>query len=334
MEHEIHNIFQELKKEGLTPVEKARLHNNLRLYMSEHPAHVPFSIRMYDVAQSLLRVIDSATLHRPLATAFALVLVVGVGTSYAAESAIPGDVLYLVKIRINEPVKGSLVVSQAARANWHTELVTRRLEEAEVLAAEDRLTPLARTQIQTEINRSSERFDETVAMLARSGEGEALVAEAQSNLEASLEGHEKVLTALAEDLPVAQGALVSLMANVRDRADVAQSARASAEENVIRKNDDTTRSAALHKKSDARDALRKVRAVAARKELRSASSTAASINTFVAEQALSDGEDKFQKGAYGEAFTTFQASLRATQSAQVDMEAERRLKIELRGSDD
>lgn len=69
----------------------------------------------------------------------AVVLLVGSGTAYAAEGALPGEVLYPVKIYVNESVKVSLATTPAKEAEVHATLAERRVVEAQELAAEGRL---------------------------------------------------------------------------------------------------------------------------------------------------------------------------------------------------
>ncbi len=64
-----------------------------------------------------------------------LFVVFGAGISYAAESALPGDVLYPIKVNVTETLLLRLNNSLEAKARVRARLATRRLEEAERLAA-------------------------------------------------------------------------------------------------------------------------------------------------------------------------------------------------------
>lgn len=55
------------------------------------------------------------------------------GITYAAESAVPGDLLYPIKTQLNEPVQGFFHFSPEAKMEWQMEQMERRLEEAKVL---------------------------------------------------------------------------------------------------------------------------------------------------------------------------------------------------------
>ena len=64
----------------------------------------------------------------------------GASVAYAAESALPGDALYTVKVNFTESILLHLNNSVEAKARVQARLVSRRLEEAEKLAEKSRLT--------------------------------------------------------------------------------------------------------------------------------------------------------------------------------------------------
>ena len=68
-----------------------------------------------------------------------LFVLAGTGTVSAAQGALPGDLLYPVKININETVKVALAPTPAAKAQLHAELADARVEEAQTLAVQGRL---------------------------------------------------------------------------------------------------------------------------------------------------------------------------------------------------
>src|SRR3990167_7091842 len=62
-----------------------------------------------------------------------IIVVGGGGISYAAEGTLPGDLLYPVKITVNESVRGALAFSAASKAEWHATAAERRMVEVETL---------------------------------------------------------------------------------------------------------------------------------------------------------------------------------------------------------
>lgn len=67
--------------------------------------------------------------------ALLLLLLVGGGTGVVAEKALPGDVLYPVKIHVNENIQSALAVTAQGNAEVALKQATRRLEEVEKLKA-------------------------------------------------------------------------------------------------------------------------------------------------------------------------------------------------------
>ncbi|MDD5041091.1 MAG: hypothetical protein PHX87_00205 [Candidatus Peribacteraceae bacterium] len=67
-----------------------------------------------------------------IASAITIALAGG-GIVFAAESSLPGDVLYAVKVNITEPIRSGLSGTPVARAQWNVRQIERRLEEAAAL---------------------------------------------------------------------------------------------------------------------------------------------------------------------------------------------------------
>ena len=68
-----------------------------------------------------------------------LAVMVGGGTSYAAQGAVPGDFLYAVKTEVNEPVRSAFAVGANAEADLQANIVAERIEEAQELKADGKL---------------------------------------------------------------------------------------------------------------------------------------------------------------------------------------------------
>ncbi len=67
--------------------------------------------------------------------ALLLLLIVGGGTGVIAENALPGDVLYPVKIHVNENIESTLAFTPKSNAEVAIKQATKRLEEVEKLKA-------------------------------------------------------------------------------------------------------------------------------------------------------------------------------------------------------
>ncbi len=122
----MNNFFEQLKTKGqnirLTTNEKDQMRSRIFAVSEIGPTVSPYAFF------SLLFV------QRALVPVLAvLVVFVGAGTAYAAESALPGSPLYAVKININEKLQTTLAMNAQQKAQTHAALAHRRVEEAEAL---------------------------------------------------------------------------------------------------------------------------------------------------------------------------------------------------------
>jgi hypothetical protein len=70
----------------------------------------------------------------PMLAGIAALVLIGGGTSFAAQGTLPGDLLYPVKVSVTEKVLGAVQLTPDAQAEYAAELATRRLDEAAKLA--------------------------------------------------------------------------------------------------------------------------------------------------------------------------------------------------------
>lgn len=100
-------------------------------------------------------------------------VVLGAGTSFAAQSAVPGDFLYPIKTEINETVRGAFAFGTQAKVAFETALLEERVEEAETLQTRGALTQENTTHVAETVEVHADR----VAVLMNSDTDAALDAE-------------------------------------------------------------------------------------------------------------------------------------------------------------
>lgn len=130
----MNNFFEQFKNEAhkvhLTHAEKSAMKARI-LGMPAHPAGAPSPYFFFDFQ----------FMQRAFVPLLAVLVVLGGGgTAYASEGALPGDPLYSIKVGVVEPLRTTLAIGAEARAEAHLALAERRLEEAEALAAQGKLT--------------------------------------------------------------------------------------------------------------------------------------------------------------------------------------------------
>ncbi|MDO8518409.1 MAG: DUF5667 domain-containing protein [bacterium] len=118
------HIEKETKHIRLSDAEKgvmrARLHEAMGVSVQPRATRSPYTHWFF--------------MSRSFAFALVLAVLVGGGTTFAAEGSLPGDLLYPVKIHVSEQVETALALSPKAKVAVNTKLAQRRITEVEVLA--------------------------------------------------------------------------------------------------------------------------------------------------------------------------------------------------------
>jgi hypothetical protein len=320
---------------------------NMRRVLTEYARFKPLTAPTHSIT---IQYSWFSFVHRPLTMALVLVLIFGSGMSYAAETALPGDVLYTIKTMINEPVRVALATNPEAHAEIQIELAERRIEEAVALAAEGRLE--AGTE-QTLTAAFEEHASYAAAEVeAIDSEDAPAATELSSRFETRLAAHAEVLAELtnADDTPTreisnaiqAQGiAIASIRTRGENKAAVsatesvsakiapaasmmmfsatASDASATVEDSVEIVPDERT----AHRMEAAAERQLKT----AQKKLKSAklqgeAQTQAEANLELASNLISDGRTYLEDGSVALAFHAFQESLVISEKLQVKVKAE------------
>ena len=130
------------------------------------------------------------------ASVLLLAMTVGGTVSYAAESALPGEFLYGIKVHINEPLAGSFKFTSESRARYETRRTIRRLEEAEHLAVRSNLSRVAAATISDKVRWHSAKVRKNIESLRSGGFADA-AASLDAELMASIQAHENILVRVA-----------------------------------------------------------------------------------------------------------------------------------------
>lgn len=291
----------------------------------------------------------------PIALAIILFVTVGGGVSVAAENALPGDVLYPVKVSVNEEARARLAASAESRTEWEIKRLERRLTEAAKVEARGEVREEVRAQIEENFERQADKVEARIAELEAKGN---LVAAAQlsSNSEAVLNVHERILAKLSGDtlaLGAATGAesstslmfsapredssnasrtretdekpkakMKELLAKVRESRDATHSLRAKTEEKI------TLESAAEGRLKAAESKLVEVKKYLGNKEaeLDLEAKAEAEAKLEASAKLIADGKEKMAAKAYKEAFSLFLMAHRRAQEAKLMITSENSIK--------
>ncbi|MEK7180347.1 MAG: DUF5667 domain-containing protein [Patescibacteria group bacterium] len=178
-EKQLHTISRLI---SLTSAEKGEMRATLKRYMNMRP------INQKHVYNTRLVMI---LFRNPISAFLVFTLFLGSGISFAAEGALPGSLLYPIKVSVNEEVRGALTISPEAKAQWETERIERRLAEAITLSVSGKLDVKNQTEIKTQFEKQVEKVTEHVGEFE--SQNPELAREINSRFEATLDVHEEVL---------------------------------------------------------------------------------------------------------------------------------------------
>lgn len=255
--------------------------------------------------------------------AIIVVIVAALSGGVAAESALPGDALYSVKVGVNENIRSAFTPTVHGKATWNVHRAERRLEEVETLVDIDSLS-------QDEAEESTANFRAHIATVKRdieslraSGDIEASV-ELSTELEAMLQAHASVLSRIAILNAGTHDALKSLLSSVESEsrasgqlADTAaqMTVAGSASGSGIRIAAAASMKSAEHKIAEVRSFIDAKASVAT-----PASLTDANARLQVAQSSLDAAKAQWDGGAYADAFASVRSSLHIAQEAKLLLE--------------
>ena len=315
--------------------DKARAYELLSRYMRMNPARFRED-GLHQLQRSPFQefIKNYKFLYKPMMALAVLVVTVmaGGGVSLAAENALPGDVLYPVKVEVNEEFRSMLAFSQEAKAEWKVQQTGRRLQEAEKLAVKGEFGSETAAKVDAKFEQHTQKLSEIASKLEAKGNVEAAAA-IHSSLEAILEAHERILAALSGET---DGEVEEILVKVKVKTREAREARDRAETEVAAKVHGEVKEAAEGKLGAAQNKIAEVKNFIAKMEARAgvAATADAKARLGVADNTLEQGKARFDAGAYGEAFILFQQAMRTAQEAKSLVQGSIDIEIDLNLDDD
>ncbi|MFA6522962.1 MAG: hypothetical protein WCS85_01175 [Candidatus Peribacteraceae bacterium] len=163
-------------------------------------SRVRSTLAAYTISYLPQRMRSFLLLKRSLA-AVGATLVFGSTVCVAAESAVPGDVLYPVKTAVNEPVLEAMAsLTPATRAQWKVTQVNRRLQEMGHLSDREELTPEHEEKLTRKIEERMQQALTQIDALEETDQAGS-TAEIRDSLGQTLRKNEKLLKKLEQTRP-------------------------------------------------------------------------------------------------------------------------------------
>ena len=178
--------IEEIKSIKLSIDEKSKLFNRLNHYSSNTAIVSPKMYWYNNVFQK-----------NYMQMAFALIFIFG-GSALAinnSEKSLPGDLLYSVKVNVNEPLRGVSLLNTSSKVKWEAKKLDRRFEEIEILAVQGKLDKDKSEKVQNKIDEHTEEFG-TLVIMEEEELGKEEAQDSKEALKAKIEAHDRILSRL------------------------------------------------------------------------------------------------------------------------------------------
>jgi hypothetical protein len=308
-----------LKHVSFDEEEKARLRQTLVSYMEENPSVVRNSqhTRLSLYRESFINFINIKPKFMTIAIIIALLLGGG-GASFAAENALPGDVLYPVKIHVNENIQELTAVSNEAEARVQAKIAERRLREAEKLAIKGKLDSKISAELNADFKEHSEKAKGS-RIKAKEGNRTETDSSINSDTEITLGIHERLLEDIGETKPEMKEFIGDILKSVQAQVKETGDERTEIETKAFNGAGSDEKSAADGALKAAQNKIDEVKKfIEARKEKLSASvQLEFDARLKAANAAVAEGKVKTEAGAYADAFILFKKAAREAQTAKL-----------------
>lgn len=143
--------------------------------------------------------------------AILLIISTGGGAVFASENSLPDSIFYPVKVNVIEPIHEALTFNKEAKANYESNLATKRMIEAETLATQGKLDVTKEEKLNTLLVKHSKKLTETIDKIDQTEDSEQ-VDDIVTNFQANMNAHARVLDSLTTKEEVKEGS------NIEDRA--------------------------------------------------------------------------------------------------------------------
>lgn len=229
----------------------------------------------------------------------AVLIVVGGGTAAAAEGALPGDILYPVKVHVNEEMRATLATTPKAKADWQVSRAERRLEEAATLALSGKLDDVTRAELDTNLDAHVKLANENRMQLEDDNDA-AAASEVDTNIHAVLIARENILDGKLAAKAATRPEAATLMMSARAVSEVSDDKVGEGEDAETRGN----RTAAKARIEAAKKFLNRL-------PVRLSGDARVQIETSLKEaaEAFSSGEADVSRGSTTEASSHFDSAL-------------------------
>jgi len=308
----IRKLFKESKGISMDKERKNSIRNEILSFMKEHPL------------EKADRKLHPMRVKFGMAVFLSIFLAGGVMTA-RAESALPGEILYLVKLGVNERVESFFAFSDESKARLNIQLANRRFQEAEKLIIQKRINNKNCQQIRDGFLEHAQAIEDCVNKF-NDNEMHGIAIKTASEFEASLKAHSRVLEEIKYKSENSDDA-DSLINEIENMESEILKSGIYSEEKELDDSEGKKDELYREKLKSAQEAVDEVRRIIEEKQekLGREATVQAENNLELARQEIEKGKNRFEAGDYGASFSLFEKSKKIAKESKKLIEA----KIEL-----
>jgi len=158
MEQKFNNLINTIKNEKMTEEEKTSIRFKVQTFIQNNPVTIPIKTPYFSR-------FHFAHAGRIFATGLLLMVIGTGGLSYSSASALPGDLLYPVKINFNEKIEEKFASTPEQKIALRQKRIETRFSEVETLINNKKITPENNSVVmeaEKQINQEKEKLVNTL----------------------------------------------------------------------------------------------------------------------------------------------------------------------------
>jgi tetratricopeptide (TPR) repeat protein len=263
----------------------------------------------------------------PIALIIALLL--GGGTSAVAETSLPGDLTYQIKVNVNENIRSMLAISTESQTKWDARRVEKRIEEIEKLLEKKELDEKKTLEVEARLDAQVKRFEDGIKKLSDKKQYGA-AAEINSNFGASINAHQDILIKLEEKDASLAARIRPIFSKLNLYTNSSETSRVKIESDISANNGPEMQVSAEGKMKSAQNKIDEVSKFLENKKSSVSTEvyTSASTKLDIAKQAVVEGNTYISAKNYSSAFSSFQRASRLAQEAKLALNSGINIKID------
>ncbi len=199
----MNDLLKKMKEVKMTDAEKQKGFDVLKSFITQNQnVHSPYGMLLVQKISSRIKSSyqeDFFFSHKLFASAFVIVFLISLtsGTSIAAKYSLPGDILYPIKINLNEKLESFTSLSTLEKAVVEARHVQTRLVEAEELDTLNRFDGDQKIEFDAQFKQDLESTITHINTLTASGETKT-ANEVKAGVEISLQKHKNIVNKILD----------------------------------------------------------------------------------------------------------------------------------------